>query len=1176
MESDYGWSQYDIESTEYGETDSNATAEVDDVDMEYVEEPCLEYIPLKKQKVVDKKKASKSVPVSRGKKSNGKRKRRRLTGAEEFFQLVLSWSIEKLLLDSRKALGLAPLGNMPSCFENKLVYYETMRQVAVEEARASLSQGLRIMSDNVVIRLSKVQIDKEESQLVLVMFKIISGGVDLTRPGSAFKLIPSDFKLESNRSGDNNNAYRSNYKQNVYTNTNDKHDKQMKRDGQDGHSKATLAVVAQGSAAMALSSSMGGFNSVLPLWIHSTSPLAMQLADNGELLEGSDWTAYSICSVLSYQRMATVCTDSPSPSFMHKILGYRPASHIKFDSDDDDDGSHESEKGGRDSIFGETSSDSMNGKSDDNKANKMKIKHSNDEGDSNNSSDSDSENENENEEEEVEEEEEEEVEKNIHLRAILQSLSSSSRNKVKSLNVSQKAALILCLNLPANSSSYDTQYSDDTQMKNVNKNDNGDDDDDLNDSDADNDNYNDDNNRNNNDNGNDNKNDKNKNDKLTEKLSIAPLNLSNGNLHLILGPPGCGKTHFLVSLLHSLIGKDNVYNNDSNENVRIMVCAPSNKAVCVVLEQFLQSGMAGGVYKNNDKNEKNEINGKNGKSGTKGYNGKNEINGHNKYLRCSLIGVSEKLDVCSGSETAVINKTQPYPLLPSSITDCTRRFLYPINASDIFVSTYGTGISTALNAIIMYLKTTILLLLTSINTILNNMNIKNMDIFRKFVENGRISRKEFGTIMLLQTTVSALRSECQSLFYLLKCDVSRFYFNNLNVSWQSADRLFGQLLDRLYFREILIQENKNNGVRKDRTMKRRIDMTGISNTSLEIPDCNNVTSYLIETTNNDDNINNSNSNSNNNNNDSNSNKNNNNNKNSKNKNENENENENGENKYVTSSISGIQGLDPLLKKPNTPLECVENIINDLKYINVKISTQIALEEISALVLQSSSIIFCTLATSGSNIVIKNVTSVDVLIVDEAAQALEVELLIPLTIGAKNLILVGDPKQLPACVLSHENQQTKRGESLMQRLIERCAYPCNLLDTQYRMHPAISLLPNRLFYENSLRDDVSVIKRANLFQSKSKPKSSLNNTTLPASTPISTSISIVNKNKDNQSHNSDTQQHNKKEEVEEVVAFPEWLENFSFIDVPGGSEGEKGGGPGGKSLSNEAEAVMVVK
>jgi hypothetical protein len=39
------------------------------------------------------------------------------------------------MIDSRKSLGLAPLGEMPSYFANKLVYYDCMKQVSVEEAR---------------------------------------------------------------------------------------------------------------------------------------------------------------------------------------------------------------------------------------------------------------------------------------------------------------------------------------------------------------------------------------------------------------------------------------------------------------------------------------------------------------------------------------------------------------------------------------------------------------------------------------------------------------------------------------------------------------------------------------------------------------------------------------------------------------------------------------------------------------------------------------------------------------------------------------------------------------------------------------------------------------------------------------------------------------------------------
>ncbi len=37
--------------------------------------------------------------------------------------------------------------------------------------------------------------------------------------------------------------------------------------------------------------------------------------------------------------------------------------------------------------------------------------------------------------------------------------------------------------------------------------------------------------------------------------------------------------------------------------------------------------------------------------------------------------------------------------------------------------------------------------------------------------------------------------------------------------------------------------------------------------------------------------------------------------------------------------------------------------------------------------------------------------------DEATQCLEVETLIPLLLGVKTLVLVGDPNQLPATILS---------------------------------------------------------------------------------------------------------------------------------------------------------------
>ena len=51
-----------------------------------------------------------------------------------------------------------------------------------------------------------------------------------------------------------------------------------------------------------------------------------------------------------------------------------------------------------------------------------------------------------------------------------------------------------------------------------------------------------------------------------------------GALSLIQGPPGCGKTHFLVTLMYALL---------RNARLKVMVCAPSNRAVRVALEAFL-------------------------------------------------------------------------------------------------------------------------------------------------------------------------------------------------------------------------------------------------------------------------------------------------------------------------------------------------------------------------------------------------------------------------------------------------------------------------------------------------------------------------------------------------------------------------------------------------------------
>ena len=96
---------------------------------------------------------------------------------------------------------------------------------------------------------------------------------------------------------------------------------------------------------------------------------------------------------------------------------------------------------------------------------------------------------------------------------------------------------------------------------------------------------------------------------------------------------------------------------------------------------------------------------------------------------------------------------------------------------------------------------------------------------------------------------------------------------------------------------------------------------------------------------------------------------------------------------------------------------------------------------------------------------------DTVLIDEAAQAVEVSTLIPLKYACRRLIL-GDPNQLPATVFSEHSLKHNYEQSLFQRLQiggQRVA----MLTTQYRMHPHISRFPGRRFYDGALKDAPSM-------------------------------------------------------------------------------------------------------
>lgn len=92
------------------------------------------------------------------------------------------------------------------------------------------------------------------------------------------------------------------------------------------------------------------------------------------------------------------------------------------------------------------------------------------------------------------------------------------------------------------------------------------------------------------------------------------------------------------------------------------------------------------------------------------------------------------------------------------------------------------------------------------------------------------------------------------------------------------------------------------------------------------------------------------------------------------------------------------------------------------------------------ILEEASIVCTTLAFSGGNSFARLVRKFDVVVVDEAAQAVEPSVLVPLAHGgAKQVFLVGDPEQLPATVMSSVAVAQGYDKSLFKRL-QQAGYP----------------------------------------------------------------------------------------------------------------------------------------
>jgi hypothetical protein len=173
--------------------------------------------------------------------------------------------------------------------------------------------------------------------------------------------------------------------------------------------------------------------------------------------------------------------------------------------------------------------------------------------------------------------------------------------------------------------------------------------------------------------------------------------------------------------------------------------------------------------------------------------------------------------------------------------------------------------------------------------------------------------------------------------------------------------------------------------------------------------------------------------------------------------------------YALRSERGVQALMQRVLASVCSFEKVE-VDKSVKKLALRL---LGIERaIQGVLLQKANVIFCTLSSAGATIV-RRTGPVEGLIIDEAAASVEPEIYIPMALGPKHIMIVGDPKQLPATVMSQHAKARGLAKSLQERLMLDENRPYTMLNVQYRMRPEISRFPSKMFYEGGISDGSNV-------------------------------------------------------------------------------------------------------
>ena len=164
-----------------------------------------------------------------------KSKRKRISSVEEFYGTLLQMNL-KNTSSSSSSSGRTFVGHFPFFFTNKTQYFDALKEVVMEESRASIAQSLGSPPEG-KLELRLLNVLDEEGDMMLLELAIVAGGLDMTRPGWVFKLCPTTHTSYRGAFGQNNHHSKHNHSNHhsKHSNHNNHH-----------MDLETIAVVAQG------------------------------------------------------------------------------------------------------------------------------------------------------------------------------------------------------------------------------------------------------------------------------------------------------------------------------------------------------------------------------------------------------------------------------------------------------------------------------------------------------------------------------------------------------------------------------------------------------------------------------------------------------------------------------------------------------------------------------------------------------------------------------------------------------------------------------------------------------------------------------------------------------------------------------------------------------------------